>query len=118
MNKTKVISFSLHVAVILALAIYVEKLTGMHALYGWFIFANIINFLSFGKDKYAAKKGWSRTPESTFLWLSFLGAFPALFAGRKYFRHKTVKKGFILPMWALFILQLALVVAYLQGFLL
>lgn len=70
---------------------------------------NIYLFFLVGADKKAAKEGEKRTPESTFLTLAFLGAFPALFYGRKIFRHKTIKKDFIYPMWALFILQIALI---------
>lgn len=117
MNKTKVISFSFHALLALGLAVYVNVLLGLPVLAGWLVFVNVINFLSFGLDKYRAKKKWRRTPESTFLWLAFLGAFPALFLGRKAFRHKTVKKGFIWPMWLLFTLQLTLVLAVLFGLL-
>ena len=117
MNKTKVTSLFIHLLIVISLAFYVHMQTGLHLFYGWFIFANALLFISFGFDKKAAGKGWRRTPESTFLWMAFLGAFPALFAGRKVFRHKTMKKEFIWPMWALFVLQIGVVTAYLQGFL-
>lgn len=78
----------------------------MPVLLSYLIALNFTCFVSFGFDKQAAKKGWGRVPERTFLMLGFLGAFPALLVGRKVFRHKTIKKEFLIPMWTLFILQM------------
>lgn len=107
MNKTKLKSFLWHVTIVAICAIICHHYVGLEVLLGWLIFVNIVLFSTFGIDKYSSKKKWRRTPESTFLWLAFLGGFPALFLGRKLFRHKTLKKGFIWPMWLLFISQLA-----------
>ena len=112
MNKHKLHSFLGHTVIALAPAIYLDMQMGFHLLIGWLIFSNLVLFLSFGLDKKSAQKGWRRTPETTLLWLAFLGAFPALFFGRRYFRHKTVKQEFIWPMWTLFVIQLALVVYF------
>ncbi len=84
-------------------------MTQIPLLFSIILAMNLICFISFGYDKKAASKNWRRVPERTFLTLGFLGAFPALFAGRKLFKHKTFKRKFIVPMWGLFILQTALV---------
>ena len=65
----------------------------------WLITLNLVLFALMGKDKFAAKRKKNRTPEFTLLLLAFLGATPALFAGRKTFRHKTSKQNFIYAMW-------------------
>lgn len=85
----------------------------IHALY--FIALNLVTFLSFGQDKWAAQNHKSRTPEMVFHLLGFLGAFPAIFIARKVFKHKTQKQSYIRSMWLFFILQIS-VVFYLFSF--
>ena len=46
------------------------------------------------KDKMAAEKKKRRTPEATLLILALLGGTPALYFGRWWLRHKTIKPSF------------------------
>lgn len=101
--------------IIAVVLVTIALMTRIPLIFSVILAMNIICFLSFGYDKKAAKKGWGRVPERTYLTLGFLSAFPALLLGRKVFRHKTVKKEFIIPMWGLFILQVGLVGYYLYS---
>ena len=110
MSRLKRHSIFFYVTVTLTSTLLLHVHTPLHGFYAWFIIINILTFVLFGLDKTRAQKGWSRTPETTFHILGFIGAFPAIFAGRTYFRHKTLKKGFIIPMWSLFALQLGIAI--------
>ena len=85
------------------------------AIIWWFAVVNGFEFSIFGFDKWCAKRNRKRTPESTFHLMGVLGAFPAIFAGRKIFNHKTSKKNFTIPMWILFILQVLVALAYIES---
>lgn len=60
----------------------------------WLVAINLVTLGLMGKDKFAATKKWPRTPEFTLLLFTFLGATPAMLAGRRIFRHKTSKESF------------------------
>ena len=104
---TRLFSLLFHGALALMGAHLVQMLVPeFHLLICWLLAVNGIMLLSFGYDKLASKLGSSRVPETTFFALAAGGAFPALFAGRKLFNHKTSKSSFSVPMWILFGLQL------------
>lgn len=42
----------------------------------WFLLANVLTWLIYGIDKLAARKAWSRIPESTLLAFGLLGGWP------------------------------------------
>ncbi|MFT7143991.1 MAG: uncharacterized membrane protein YsdA (DUF1294 family) [Alphaproteobacteria bacterium] len=107
-------SLILHFMFCALVAYALENISGIPFIGWWFIVINIFEFLFFGKDKLRAKQGWSRTPESTFLIMGLLGAFPAILIGRKFFKHKTTSRKFILPMWTLFIIQIMFAIAYIE----
>lgn len=65
----------------------------------WLITLNLTLMALMGKDKLAATKQWSRTPEFTLLLLTFLGATPGLFLARYVFHHKTSKQEFIYALY-------------------
>ena len=112
--NTKSNSIIIHTGVTALASYHLADFFRVEILYMWLAMANIITFLSFGKDKFCAKAGFGRTPEITFHVMGILGAFPAIFIGRKAFNHKTTKQGFIIPMWIFFFLQVVSV-AYLMG---
>ena len=70
----------------------------------WFLLTNVLTWLIYGIDKLAARKAWSRIPESTLLTFGLLGGWPGAIAGQQCFRHKTQKQPF--KTW--FILSVAL----------
>lgn len=60
-----------------------------------FIAMNVLAFAAFGIDKWKARTGRWRTPESTLLMLAALGGTPGAYLGRHLFRHKTRKQPFV-----------------------
>lgn len=67
---------------------------------------NCLAFLLFAVDKLRARAGRWRTPESTLLWVTFLGGVGA-FAARRLTRHKTRKEPFRTRFRAVAILHVA-----------
>jgi uncharacterized membrane protein YsdA (DUF1294 family) len=59
------------------------------------------------KDKKAAEARKRRTPEATLLILALAGATPAMFAGRAWLRHKTVKESFNFALYGVVAVQVA-----------
>lgn len=55
---------------------------------------NLFTLLMYGKDKWAAKRQWRRTPEKTLHLLAFIGGWPGAILGQTLFRHKTQKQSF------------------------
>lgn len=76
-------------------------------LWVWLVTLNLTLMGLMGKDKLAATRQWPRTPELTLLLLTFLGATPAIFAGRYVFHHKTSKQSFTYSLYAVIVLQVA-----------
>lgn len=55
----------------------------------YLLIVNILTFLDFGLDKYKAKKGMWRTPESSLLLMALAGGSVGAWMGMNTFRHKT-----------------------------
>lgn len=71
----------------------------------------ILNFVTmqvYGIDKFKAKKGKWRIPESTLLLLAVLGGSIGAWLGMRVWRHKTQHKKFKYGIPVIFILQVAL----------
>ena len=60
----------------------------------WLFLVNLLTFVIYGGDKYAAQKSWRRVPESTLLLLGLVGGWPGAVCGQELFRHKTQKQPF------------------------
>ena len=73
-----------------------------------FLLLNAVSFLLFGLDKWKAKHGRWRIPESTLLLSAALGGSTGAFLGMKMFHHKTRKAKFYLGVPALWIIQVIL----------
>lgn len=71
---------------------------------------NIVAFIMYGIDKYKAKQGEWRIPESTLLLLALLGGSIGALVGMKVWHHKTKHKKFYIGVPAIIVLQLALFV--------
>lgn len=69
------------------------------------ILVNAAAFLLFGADKWKARHGRWRIPESTLLLLAALGGSIGALLGMKIFHHKTRKPKFYLGIPAILILQ-------------
>lgn len=69
---------------------------------------NFVTMLVYGIDKFKAKKGKWRIPESTLLLLAVLGGSIGAWLGMRVWRHKTQHMKFKYSIPVIFILQVAL----------
>ena len=69
---------------------------------------NFVTMLVYGIDKFKAKKGKWRIPESTLLLLAVLGGSIGAWFGMRVWRHKTQHMKFKYGIPVIFILQVAL----------
>ena len=69
---------------------------------------NFVTMLVYGIDKFNAKKGKWRIPESTLLLLAVLGGSIGAWFGMRVWRHKTQHMKFKYGIPVIFILQVAL----------
>jgi uncharacterized membrane protein YsdA (DUF1294 family) len=59
--------------------------------FAWLISASIVTFVTYGIDKFAAGRGWRRTPEWAIWALILAGGVVGGWCGQCLFRHKTRK---------------------------
>lgn len=76
---------------------------------GYFIIVNMIGFALMGIDKWKARKGAFRIPESTLFVIAIIGGSIGSIAGMYTFRHKTRHWYFVYGMPAILLLQLAFI---------
>ena len=82
---------------------------GVYILY-YLIAINVIAFLTYGFDKFKAKKGKWRIPESSLLLLAIIGGSIGAWLGIKVWHHKTLHKKFKYGIPLIVIAQIAIVV--------
>ncbi len=75
---------------------------------------NVLTFIVFGVDKWKAQRGRWRVPEATLMGLAALGGSVGAWLAMQLFHHKTQKKKFHYGVPALFVLQVAAVLFYLN----
>ena len=68
---------------------------------------NVLTFIVYGVDKWKAQRGRWRVPEATLMGLAALGGSVGAWLAMQLFRHKTQKKKFRYGVPAIFVLQLA-----------
>lgn len=76
----------------------------------YLLLINIVAFLTYGLDKWKAKKDKWRVPEKVLLLMAAIGGSIGAFLGMRVFHHKTQKLKFKLGVPVIFFLQVALVV--------
>ena len=79
-------------------------------LYSILLGLNVLTFLVYGIDKYKAKRGSWRIPESTLLLLALLGGSIGAWFGMKVWHHKTLHKKFKYGIPLILFAQLVLIV--------
>lgn len=72
---------------------------------------NLFVFLIYWWDKEAAKNRERRVPESTLLWLAFLGGSLGAVTAQRLLRHKTRKEPFRSLLMAIVVLHLGLILS-------
>ena len=81
----------------------------------WYLLVvNVLTFVVYGIDKRKARRGRWRVPEATLLVLAAAGGSVGAWVAMQLFRHKTQKKKFRYGVPVLFVLQLAVVVYFLE----
>jgi len=84
----------------------------MEVLLLYFLFINILVFIFAGYDKSQARKNNRRVPEKTLFLMALTGGSPGLLTAMLLFRHKTSKTSFIVKFAVILLIQLALILAY------
>ncbi|MBO5919797.1 MAG: DUF1294 domain-containing protein [Bacteroidales bacterium] len=74
----------------------------------YLVLINVITFMVFGIDKFKAKKGKWRIPESTLLLLAIVGGSVGAWSGLKVWHHKTQHKKFKYGIPLIIIIQIGL----------
>ncbi|MEC5156112.1 DUF1294 domain-containing protein [Chryseobacterium sp. MP_3.2] len=69
----------------------------------------LITFLTFGLDKWLAKKERGRISENVLLMLTFVGGTFGAVLGMVFFKHKTAKKSFFFKICVVVALQILLI---------
>ena len=82
---------------------------GVYILY-YLIAINVITFLIYGIDKFKAKKGKWRIPESTLLLLAIIGGSIGAWFGIKVWHHKTLHKKFKYGIPLIVIIQIVIAI--------
>lgn len=74
----------------------------------YLIAINAITFITYGIDKWKARKNKWRIPESTLLLLAVFGGGIGAFLGMRVWRHKTMHKKFKYGIPSILVLQIGL----------
>lgn len=74
----------------------------------YLIAINAITFITYGIDKWKARKNKWRIPESTLLLLAVFGGSIEAFLGMRVWRHKTMHKKFKYGIPSILVLQIGL----------
>ena len=69
------------------------------------LIASLVTLLAYGHDKRAARLDRWRVPEATLHLFELCGGWPGGILGRRLFRHKTWKRGFLIRSWAIIALH-------------
>jgi uncharacterized membrane protein YsdA (DUF1294 family) len=86
------------VACSLLLVILLVVVTNLNLYIAWIIGWSIVTFFFYGFDKRRSKGSDERVPEIVLHVLSLIGGFPGGWAGRAYFRHKTLHTSFLITL--------------------
>lgn len=84
-------------------------------LSSYFVGINLFGFAMMGIDKYKAKKRAFRIPEATLFIIAIIGGSIGSIMGMYAFRHKTRHHSFVYGMPFILIVQIALIVAFLNA---
>ena len=80
----------------LLLVLLLVVVTDLNWYIAWIIGCSIVTFFFYGFDKRRSKSSDERVPEIVLHILSLMGGFPGGWAGRAYFRHKTLHTSFLI----------------------
>lgn len=92
------------------------EVLGLKNIIIYLLIINLVAFISMGIDKWKAKRGAWRIPESTLISLVLLGGGIGGIAGMYTFRHKTKKPRFFIGFPLIFITELVIAVYIIVNF--
>jgi len=84
-------------------------------LTAYVVVINLIGFALMGIDKYKAQKHAFRIPEATLFTIALIGGSIGSITGMYFFRHKTRHWYFVYGMPAILVLQIILILYFLNG---
>ena len=84
----------------------------------YLVVINVLTFLTFGIDKWKAKKAKWRIREAALLVLAVLGGSVGAWLGMKVWHHKTLHKKFKYGVPLILVVQLVLLLAFLKAYVL
>jgi len=94
-HRSPKVTFSLiAIVIVLLVGMALALLTQWNPLWIWLASINLVTFIMFGYDKSEARSGNARVPEIVLHGLALAGGFLGGWAGRYFFRHKTLKPVF------------------------
>ena len=83
----------------------------------YLVVINVLTFLTFGIDKWKAKKAKWRIREAALLVLAVLGGSVGAWLGMKVWHHKTLHKKFKYGVPLILVVQLVLLLVFLKAYL-
>jgi len=86
----------------------------MELLIIYVVLVNVVAFLLYGFDKWQARKGKRRISEKTLLALAIFGGSAGAYVGMYLFHHKTKKVKFYLGIPMIILLQVGILIYFLQ----
>lgn len=92
------------------------EVLGLKNIIIYLLIINLVAFISMGIDKWKAKRGAWRIPESTLISIVLLGGGIGGIAGMYTFRHKTKKPRFFIGFPLIFITELVIAVYIIVNF--
>jgi uncharacterized membrane protein YsdA (DUF1294 family) len=75
------------------------------AILALYLGASAVAFAAYGLDKFAARRGRRRTPETTLHLLGLVGGWPGALCAQRVFRHKSSKAEFQSVFWVTVVLN-------------
>jgi uncharacterized membrane protein YsdA (DUF1294 family) len=89
-------------AVVLAVAILWKPPAAVAIVY---LVASLVAFVTYARDKAAARRGEFRTPETTLHLMALAGGWPGALLAQQFLRHKSTKAGFRSVFWGTVLLN-------------
>lgn len=93
----------LFLAAVAICSFYLNKI--LRLIFIVYVFASLLTFIMYAKDKSAAKNGSWRTPESTLHLLALLCGWPGALIAQQTLRHKSKKESFRFVFWTTVLLN-------------
>ena len=102
------------ISAVFMLLVFLYLSQKVHLLLAYLFSINLATFLLYGYDKFISGGERLRVPELNLQALALLGGSPSALFAQKFFRHKTIKGSFQIVYWLIVILQIGLLIFFLN----